>query len=107
MPQPLLAKDVLHCQGDDQLKINTEGINGRLKGHHIDLGDPKNRLAHGRVAQTLLTALMVAVTNELILLAWRQAHDHREPPPEDTYASAAQDPDLDPPAASGRPPPGA
>ncbi|MER6946488.1 hypothetical protein ABT294_20880 [Nonomuraea sp. NPDC000554] len=81
--------------------------NGRLKGHHIDLGDPKNRLAHGRVAQTLLAALMVAVANELILLAWRQAHEHREPPPEDTYASAAQDPDLDPPTASGRPPPGA
>ncbi|MER7506192.1 DUF6461 domain-containing protein [Nonomuraea pusilla] len=69
--------------------IMREGINGRLEGHHIDLGDPKNRLAHGRVAQTLLAALMVAITNELILLAWRQAHDHREPPPEDTYAAGS------------------
>ncbi|MFI7705394.1 hypothetical protein [Nonomuraea sp. NPDC049480] len=95
-----------HCRStspkDDQLKIMTEGINGRLKGHHIDLGDPKNRLA-----QTLLAALMVAVANELILLAWRQVHAHREPPPEDTCASNAEDPDLEPPAASGRPPPGA
>jgi hypothetical protein len=47
---------------------------------------------------------MVAVTNEFMLLVWRQAHDHREPPPEDTYASTAQDPDSEPPAASGRPP---
>ncbi len=50
-------------------RANTEGINGHLKGHHIDLGDPKSRLAHGRVAQTLLAALMVAIANELILLA--------------------------------------
>jgi hypothetical protein len=89
------------------IRANTECINGRLKGHHIDLGDPKNRLAHGRVAQILLAALMVATANELILLAWRQAHDHHEPPPEDTYAFDAQEPDREPPATSGRPPPGA
>lgn len=35
----------------------------------------------------------------------RQAHDHREPPPEDTYAVDVQDPDSEPPAASERPPP--
>ncbi|MFI0424066.1 hypothetical protein [Spongiactinospora sp. 9N601] len=89
------------------IRADTEGINGRVKGHHIDLGDPKNRLAHGRVARTLLTAIMVAITNELILLAWRQAHGHREPPPEDTYAFTEQDTDPDPRAASGRPPPDA
>ncbi|MEV4383058.1 hypothetical protein [Streptosporangium sp. NPDC049644] len=35
------------------IRANTEGVNGRGKGHHIDIGDPMNRLAHGRVAQTL------------------------------------------------------
>ncbi|MGI5286695.1 hypothetical protein ACQEVF_25615 [Nonomuraea polychroma] len=88
------------------IRANTEGINGRLKGHHIDLSDPKNRLAHGRVAQTLLAALMVAVANEFILLAWRQVHDRPEPPPEDTTAPGDQEPDLGPPRPAGRPPPG-
>ncbi|TMR95615.1 hypothetical protein [Nonomuraea basaltis] len=52
-----------------------------IKGHHIDLSDPKNRLAHGLVAQTLLAALMVAIANEFILLAWRQTHDRPNPRP--------------------------
>ncbi|MGW4793898.1 hypothetical protein ACWEPC_15995 [Nonomuraea sp. NPDC004297] len=52
-------------------------------------GGPHSRA----VALTLLVARMIAVTNELMLLAWRQAHDLREPPLEDTYASTAQDPD--------------
>ncbi|MDR8409813.1 hypothetical protein MTP10_13835 [Nonomuraea sp. 3-1Str] len=49
------------------VRANTEGINGRLKGHDLDLGDPKNRLAHGRVAQTILVALLITVANDHFL----------------------------------------
>ena len=49
----------------------TSGINGRLKGHDLDLSDPKNRLAHGRVAQTILVALLVTVANDHFLDQWR------------------------------------
>ncbi|MEU1394045.1 MULTISPECIES: hypothetical protein [unclassified Nonomuraea] len=49
------------------VRANTEGINGRVKGHDLDLGNPKNRLAHGRVAQTILAALIVAVANDHFL----------------------------------------
>ncbi|MCX4970711.1 hypothetical protein OHA98_39360 [Streptomyces sp. NBC_00654] len=45
------------------IRAQNEGINGILTGHHIDISEPKNRLAHGRVAQTLLVALMATITN--------------------------------------------
>ncbi|GAA4205374.1 hypothetical protein GCM10022252_65860 [Streptosporangium oxazolinicum] len=63
-----------------------------------------NRLAHGRVAQTLLTALMVFLGNQHILLSWRQVHDHtEEPAPQDTPTPDEHDPA--PPTADSRPPP--
>ncbi|WP_405141967.1 hypothetical protein OG589_32725 [Sphaerisporangium sp. NBC_01403] len=95
-----------HPTWQDACKIirgNTEGVNGRIKGHHIDVGDPMNRLAHGRVAQTLLTALMVCMANQHILLSWRQTHDRPEPAPQDTTTPAEHDPA--PPKADSRPPP--
>ncbi|MEV6868000.1 hypothetical protein AB0M44_44330 [Streptosporangium subroseum] len=61
------------------------------------------RLAHGRVAQTLLTALMVCLANQHILLSWRQVHDHPEPTPQDT--TTPDEHDLAPPKADSRPPP--
>ncbi|WP_143121016.1 hypothetical protein [Streptosporangium canum] len=86
------------------IRANTEGVNGRIKGHHIDIGDPMNRLAHGRVAQTLLTALMVCLANQHILLSWRQTHDRTEQPaPQDTPTPDEHDPA--PPKADSRPPP--
>ncbi|HUR08982.1 MAG TPA: hypothetical protein VM347_41035 [Nonomuraea sp.] len=56
------------------VRANTEGLNGRIKGHDLDLGDPKNRLAHGRVAQTILVALLVTVANDHFLDQWRHIH---------------------------------
>lgn len=51
-------------------RANIEGLNGRAKGHHIDIADPRKRLAHGRVAQTILLALMICSINLHILFAW-------------------------------------
>lgn len=88
------------------IRANTEGINGRIKGQVINLSDPTNRLAHGRVAQTLLVALMICIANQQILLAWRQIH---EPPP---LPTPQQIPNQDPNASDrttlngGRPPSG-
>ncbi|RKN05489.1 hypothetical protein D7319_24740 [Streptomyces radicis] len=46
-------------------------MNGRAKGHSIDIADPGKRLAHGRVAQTILLALMICTINLDILSAWQ------------------------------------
>jgi hypothetical protein len=58
------------------VRANTEGLNGRAKGHGIDIADPRKRLAHGRVAQTILLALMVCTINLDILSAWQNATGH-------------------------------
>ncbi len=68
MPQPFLAKNVLHCQGDDG------GVERPLKDHDLDLSNPKNRLARARVAQTILVALLVTVANDHFLDQWRHTH---------------------------------
>ncbi|MEU7458217.1 hypothetical protein [Streptosporangium roseum] len=89
------------------VRANTEGINGRVKGHDLDLGDPKNRLAHGRVAQTILAALIVAVANGHFLDAWR----HTQQPPDEPDTSAdvleipAEQVDRMPLPGRSRPPP--
>ncbi|WP_431916365.1 hypothetical protein [Nonomuraea jabiensis] len=91
------------------VRANTEGINGRLKGHDLDLGDPKNRLAHGRVAQTILLALLVTVANDHFLDVWR--HTHQPPDEPDTSAGIPEIPaehgDRTPLAGRSRPPPAA
>ncbi|MFI6800101.1 hypothetical protein [Streptosporangium canum] len=82
----------------------TEGLNGRLKGHSLDLGDPKTG-SPGRVAQTLLTALLVTVANDHFLGRWRDAHQPEttatQPPgiPEDRTDQRPSDP----PAPIGKP----
>ncbi|WP_051753399.1 hypothetical protein [Streptosporangium amethystogenes] len=89
------------------VRANTEGINGRLKGHDLDLGNPKNRLAHGRVAQTILVALLVTVANDHFLDQWR----HTQQPPDGADTSAdvleitAEQADRMPPPNRSRPPP--
>ncbi|MGP3967387.1 hypothetical protein [Streptomyces sp. 6N223] len=55
------------------VRANTEGLNGRAKSHGIDIADPRKRLAHGRVAQTILPALMIATINVNILSSWHNA----------------------------------
>uniref|UniRef100_UPI003F4960E5 hypothetical protein n=1 Tax=Nonomuraea sp. CA-252377 TaxID=3240003 RepID=UPI003F4960E5 len=89
------------------VRANTEGINGRLKGHDLDLGDPKNRLAHGRVAQTILVALLVTVANDHFLDAWRYTHQLQNEPitPADTPPTPVEPFDGTPPAGQSRPPP--
>lgn len=86
----------------------TEGINGRLKGHDLDLGDPKNRLTHGRVAQTILVALLVTVANDHFLDQWRHIHrpeavNAAQPPaPTDELTDRHSN---EPPIPNGKPPP--
>lgn len=53
-------------------RANIEGLNGRAKSHGIDIADPRQRLAHRRVAQTILLALMILTINLGILLTWDQ-----------------------------------
>lgn len=53
-------------------RANIEGLNGRAKSHGIDISDPTKRLAHGRVAQTVLLALMICSINLRILFTWQQ-----------------------------------
>lgn len=68
----------------------TEGAEQPPQGHDLDLGDPKNRLAHGRVAQTILAALLVTVANDHFLDQWR--HTHQPPDEPDTPADILQIP---------------
>ncbi|MFI7636759.1 hypothetical protein [Nonomuraea sp. NPDC049400] len=66
--------------------------------------DPKNRLAHGRVAQATLVALMVCVANLHMLASWRQTTDRR--PVAHTAATLASGQSSSPlPPARSRPPP--
>lgn len=58
-------------------RANIEGLNGRAKSHGIDISDPTKRLAHGRVAQTILLALMICSINLHILFAWQQTSGAR------------------------------
>ncbi|MEV4889909.1 hypothetical protein AB0K48_11030 [Nonomuraea sp. NPDC055795] len=85
----------------------TEGINGRVKGHNLDLSDPKNRLAHGRVAQTILVALLVTVANDHFLDTWQSTHQHPDEPgaPAPGLEDPAQPGICAPPTPESRPPP--
>ncbi|MGI5286689.1 hypothetical protein ACQEVF_25585 [Nonomuraea polychroma] len=85
----------------------TEGLNGRLKGHDLDLADPKSRLAHGRVAQTILVALLVAVANDHFLDQWRHTHQPPDEPdaPTDILQIPAEHIDRTPLTGRSRPPP--
>jgi hypothetical protein len=53
-------------------RANIEGLNGRAKSHGVNIADPARRLAHGRVAQTILLALMILTINLGILHSWTQ-----------------------------------
>ncbi len=87
------------------IRANNEGINGRAKGYRVDLADPKQRLAHGRAAQTILIALMICTLNLQILHDWHHTTGTSEP----FEANANEEPptDIPPtaPAETGRPPP--
>ncbi len=52
------------------IQAHNEGLNGRAKGHRINIADPRKRLAHGRVAQTILLALMILMINLQIIHDW-------------------------------------
>jgi len=88
------------------VRAQNEGINGILKGHRIDISQPKNRLAHGRVAQTLLAALMVTIANLLILDVYCQT-THGEHLPATAFAELPPaPPDRSAARPIGRLPPG-
>ncbi|GHA12406.1 hypothetical protein GCM10010329_39300 [Streptomyces spiroverticillatus] len=88
------------------IRPQNEGLNGTLKGHRIDISEPKNRLAHGRVAQTLLVALMVATANLMILDTYFQTTRGMHLP-ETAYNDATPtEADQLRPMPVSRPPPG-
>ncbi|MFJ2607599.1 hypothetical protein ACIO13_21890 [Streptomyces sp. NPDC087425] len=79
-------------------------MNGRAKSHGVNIADPARRLAHGRVAQTILLALMILTINLGILHSWTQTST----PPDDEFTeentgSDGQRPPVS--SASGIPPP--
>ncbi|WP_425834054.1 hypothetical protein [Streptomyces fractus] len=86
-------------------RANIEGLNGRAKSHGINIADPARRLAHGRVAQTILLALMITKINLGILHSWTQTSTavSGEAPTEPNTGSDGQRPPT--PSASGIPPP--
>ncbi|MEV5508565.1 hypothetical protein [Streptomyces orinoci] len=87
------------------IRANNEGLNGRAKSHRINLTDASKRLAHGRVAQTILIALMICTINLQILHDWHLttgAPPHstdNHPGPGSHHIAPVQ------PANSGIPPP--
>jgi len=87
------------------IRANNEGLNGRGKGHRVDLAEPKRRLAHGRAAQTLLVALMICTLNLQILHDWKHTTGTSEPIPAAENDEPSHSPILDETAATGRPPP--
>lgn len=52
------------------IRSHNEGLNGRLKGAELNIGEPLHRRVPGQVAQTLLVAVMVTVGNLDILETW-------------------------------------
>ncbi|MDX3098964.1 hypothetical protein PV417_31420 [Streptomyces sp. ME19-03-3] len=85
-------------------RANIEGLNGRAKSHGIDISDPTKRLAHGRVAQTILLALMICSINLHILFAWQQSTGTRATPTTHEITALAA-PAARPPDTAGLPPP--
>ncbi|MFI6286109.1 hypothetical protein ACIBCM_15340 [Streptomyces sp. NPDC051018] len=52
------------------IRSHNEGLNGRLKGADMDIGNPMHRRVPGQVAQTVLIAIMVTIGNLDILETW-------------------------------------
>ncbi|MCH0559174.1 hypothetical protein [Streptomyces sp. MUM 16J] len=87
------------------VRAQNEGINGQLKGHKVDISEPKNQLAHGRVAQTLLVALMVTIANLTILDTFCQTTRGEHLPATAYEEPVPAEPDPPAPQPTGRPPP--
>lgn len=86
-------------------RANIEGLNGRAKSHGVNIADPARRLAHGRVAQTILLALMILTINLDILRSWTQTSTPiagNEFTEENTGSNGQRPPVL---STSGIPPP--
>ncbi|MFJ9851166.1 hypothetical protein [Streptomyces sp. NPDC101150] len=87
------------------IRAHNEGLNGRAKGHRIDISRPEKRLAHGRVAQTILVALMICTLNMQIIYSWHLTTG-TEPAPTDEDAHPQAGGLVPPPrVVSGIPPP--
>ena len=87
------------------VRANNEGLNGRGKGHRVDLAEPKRSLAHGRTAQTILVALTICTLNLQILHDWKHTTGTTEPPPDSEGQAPLSSSLPNEPTATGRPPP--
>lgn len=88
------------------IRSHNEGINGRLKSGDLDIGNPKHRPAPGRVAQTLLVAILVTAGNLDILETWLHQRTGRQLTDTDYDSLPRQITEQDEqPPPTGRPPP--
>jgi hypothetical protein len=76
-----------------------------VKGHRIDLAEPKRRLAHGRAAQAILVALMICMLNLQILHDWHHTTGQPQPDTDLTSTPPIGEPSATGPTPNGRPPP--
>ena len=87
------------------IRAHNEGINGRAKGHRIDLAEPKRRLAHGRAAQAVLVALMICMLNLQILDDWHRTTGEPLPNTDLSSTPPSEEPSASGPTPNGIPPP--
>lgn len=85
-------------------RTSKDSTEGPAKSHGIDISDPTKRLAHWRVAQTILLTLMICSVNLHILFSWDQTTRTQTTGTfhgVTAFAGSASTP----PAAAGLPPP--
>jgi hypothetical protein len=89
-------------------RSHTEGLNGRLKGQHLNIGDPLRRPMRGRVGHHLAVAVILMIANLTILDTWVEQNTG-EPLPDthdtDRTPVDADDPTTPEPGHTTRPPP--
>ncbi|MFE9144520.1 hypothetical protein [Streptomyces tubercidicus] len=86
------------------IRANNEGLNGRAKSHRIDISRPEKRLAHGRVAQTILVALMICTLNLQIIYSWHLTTGTQPAPTDEDTCPKTDGIVPRPPAVNGIPP---
>lgn len=87
------------------IRANNEGLNGRAKSHRIDISRPEKRLAHRRVAQTILVALMICTLNLQIIYSWHLTTGTQPAPTDEDTCPKTDGIVPTPPAVNGIPPP--
>jgi hypothetical protein len=80
------------------IRSHNEGGNGALKGIDTDIGERKNRLPRGRVAQTLLIAIQITIANLRQIALWKRDNKPDAPQPAalpDVLADDSSEPRAD------------